>query len=121
MGFYNLDRHIRMDNAGEFDLTKDPELYELEFTSWMEIERLNIEIGSEAGEYEVELRLFDMILFKGVTNREKKIISIPSPPFYRYKNTQFYSLTLRLKGISGAKTAENPYYLRIRPERRSDD
>jgi len=117
IGFYSLTRHQVMKNAGEFKLKKDPELYEFNFTSWRQIQDLALTFGSEQGDYSVEVKLFDEVLYSGFTSREIKTVKVPSPPRYRYKNTYLYRITLRLKGLSDISTADNPYHFVISPVR----
>lgn len=117
VGFYALTRHQVMKNAGEFKLRKDPELYEFNFTSWRQIQDLALEFGSEQGDYAVEVKLFDEVLYDGTTSREIKTVNIPTPPRYRYKKTNLYRITLRVKGLSDISTADNPYHFSILPVR----
>jgi hypothetical protein len=118
LGFYGLGRDVKMPNAGDFRLSKAPELYEFDFTSWRRIEHLTFELESDAGGYAVELRLFDLPLYSGrVEPGQPMRIEYPAPPRYRYKNTNLYRVTLRLEGDEGSDAAEFPVRFSIHPGR----
>jgi len=116
VAFYDLGRHIKMKEPGKFYVTKDNLSHNLHFTSWRKIEKMKIEFGSLKGDYQVELVFFDKVLFEGATSREIRTLVYPSPPRFRFKNTNLYRLSVNLKKTSDISTAENPYFLSIQPE-----
>jgi hypothetical protein len=78
---------------------------------------MKVQFGSLEGKYKVEIRLFDQILFKGIADHEIRTLIYPSPPLYRFKNTNLYSLTCKLENLSDTDTAEFPFSLNVIPLR----
>jgi len=122
ISYYDLGRHVQMkkDEPGRFTITKDNHALDLHFTSWRKIENLKIEFGSLEGEYQVSLRFFDLELFSGIVDHEMKSLEQSSPPLYRYKNTNLYSLSIEIKNLSDISTAENPFLLILQPVRKGN-
>jgi len=112
---YSINRNAQMREPGKFYLLRDNRSYKFHFTSWREIQKMKIEFGSLEGDYQVELRIFDKLLFKGKTSKEIKTLVSLSPPLYRIKNKNLYSLSLDLKNISDVSTLRNPYFFSILP------
>ncbi len=112
---YSINRNAQMREPGKFYLFRDNRSFKFHFTSWREIQKMKIEFGSLEGDYEVELRFFDEILFKGKTTKEIKTLVYPSLPPYHLKKMYLYSLRLNLKNISDVYTPENPYFFSILP------
>ncbi len=117
IGFYTLDRFSRMRNPGEFHLSKSSHHYRFQFTSWKQIEKLELEFGTLEGVCKVKIKLFDLLLFEGNTSNEIRTLEVTTPPHYRYKNTNLYLLSVDLHYISGTPLTEKPYFLSIYPER----
>jgi len=115
IGFYSLSRRAQMREPGEFYLSQENRFYSFHFTSRRKIEKIKIEFGSLEGENQIEIRLFDIVLFKGKTSREINSLVYPSPPLYRLKNTNLYSLHLDLKKVSDVSTTEIPFFFSIFP------
>lgn len=115
IGFYGLSRVALMREPGKFDLLQDNRFYNFDFTSRRKIQELKIEFGSLAGNYELNLALFDHPAFTEKTAREIKTIWLHSPPSYRLKNTQFYRISIYLKNLTDTPTNLNPYLFSITP------
>jgi len=115
MTFYSLGRVARMIEPGKFDLPEDNRAYVFDFTSWHKIKKFQIDFGSLEGNYYVEIRFFDLELFKGETKKEIKTLDVLSPPLYRVKNRNFYRVSIYLEKRSDVLTFENPYLLSILP------
>jgi hypothetical protein len=113
--FYSLGRVARMTDPGEFQLPRDSRDYVFHFTSWQQLKDLELRFGSPDGEFDVELRLFDVVLFRGRTSLEFKSLRIPEPSFYRYKNTHLYRLSIHLERKSGEIAFTKPYRLSLLP------
>ena len=119
ISYYDLGRHVQMkeDEPGRFTITKDDHSLDLHFTSWRKVENLQLEFGSSAGTYQVGLRLFDQELYDGTIDQEMKTLVLSSPPFYRYKNSNLYRLSIEIENLSAISTAENPFLLILTPAR----
>lgn len=113
--FYALSRVGRMVEPGRFLLREDNRSYVFYFTSWREVQKFEVELGSLAGDYSVELSLFDEKKFMGRTEREVKTLSLAFPARYRLKNSNLYRITIHLERLSEVSTPENPYLFSIRP------
>lgn len=113
--FYSLDRYARMKKPGEFHLTQSDRSYQFLFTSWRKIKKIKVEWGTESGKYKVELKLFDRILYKGKTTQNSNQVTTTSPPFYSYKNSHLYRISLYLKNLSHTRTSQHPYSFSIYP------
>ncbi len=112
---YSIDRNAQMRKPGEFYLLRDNRSFKFNFTSWREIQKMKFEFGSLEGDYQVELRIFDELLFREKTAKEIRTLVFSSPPLYRLKSKYLYSLRLDLKNISDVNTVENPYFFSIQP------
>lgn len=113
--FYSIGRVAQMEEPGKFLLPRDNRDYIFHFTSWQEIKRLSLLFGSLDGAFDVEIRLFDLILFKGEVFHRIESLQIPSPPLYRYKNTNLYRLAIHLEKKSGAIAFTKPFLFSIQP------
>jgi len=112
---YSVSRATQMREPGKFFLLQDNRSYNFHFTSWRKIQKIQIEFGSLEGDYQVELSIFDELLFRGKTSKEIKTLISVSPPTYRLKKKNLYSLSLDLKNISDVVTPLNPYFFSIQP------
>ncbi|MDH5203898.1 MAG: hypothetical protein OEW69_11680 [Nitrospirota bacterium] len=117
ISFYNLGSYTRMKEPGKFEILLDSLFLDMNFTSWREIENLEIEFGSLKGEYRIRLRFFEEELFDGIVSRELRTLFHPSPSSYHYKNTNLYRLRVDLENLSDTDTAKDPFHLSIRPIR----
>ncbi|MFB0564207.1 MAG: hypothetical protein ACETWK_00840 [Candidatus Aminicenantaceae bacterium] len=116
IAFYSLDRFARMEEPGKFYLTREnSHSYVFHFTSWRKIREMRIKFGSLAGNYKVDLRLFDKVLFRGNTSSEVRQMNYTLPPSYRYKRINLYRITLYLEEASDISTAKNPYVFSLQP------
>jgi len=116
LGFYVAREYLRMINPGEFHLTKNHHDYNFIFASRKEIEELKIKFGTTEGNFRVELKLFDQILFKGETANKMQTLSTLSPPSYPFKNSHLYQMKIRLEQISGEPVTKNPFFFSIYPK-----
>jgi len=113
--YFDLERHQQLRQQGKFLLSKDVHSYLFSFTSWRELKDIRLEFGSLEGRYRISIRLFDETLFEGETDKETKILNVPSPSSYRFKKTNLYRLRVDLANLSQIKTSENPYLFIIHP------
>lgn len=113
--FYSLGRVAQMKEPGKFQLPRDKRDYVFYFTSWQKLKDIKLDFGSPDGVFDVELHLFDEILFEGRTSWEHRTMRIPEPAFYRYKNTHLYRLSIHLERKEGAIAFSKPYALSLQP------
>lgn len=115
VGFFNLSRAAKpVDPPGRFLLLQDGRAYDFYFASGRPLDTLQIEVGSDEGDYALRLALFDHVFFRGRTRREFQTITYNSPPFYRWKNTRLYGVSIDLRKRSVVSTGENPYRFGLR-------
>jgi hypothetical protein len=113
--FFALGQVARMIEPGQFHLPRDNRDYVFHFTSWQKLKELRLLFGSPDGVFDVELRLFDVVLFKDQTSSQAQTLRIPEPLFYRYKNTHLYRLSIHLERKSGLIAFSKPYTLSLQP------
>jgi hypothetical protein len=113
--FFALGRVAQMVEPGKFHLPRDNRDYIFHFTSWRKIKEFKIDFGSLDGEFDVDLRFFDLVLFKGEISHKFKKLRLPSPSSYRFKNTNLYRLSIHLKRKSGVIAFSKPFLFSIQP------
>jgi len=113
--FYSLSRVARMGKPGRFALLEDNRSYTFTFVSARPLRELEVEVGSEAGDYRSSLVLFDRPIFDDETRRAFKTVSVPAPPFYRLGAGYLYSLTIELERRSEVETGLHPFRFSLRP------
>jgi hypothetical protein len=113
--YYSLGRVAKMPEPGKFQLPRDNRAYVFHFTSWQKIKELHVDFGSIEGVFDVDLQLFDKVLFKGKTSHNIQRLRLSDPDFYRYKNTHLYRLSIELRRESGAIAFSKPYLFSIQP------
>jgi hypothetical protein len=96
LAFHSLSYVARMVEPGRFHLLEDNRFYNFYFTSRRKIEKLKVEFGSTDGDYGLEISFFDKAFYKGGTAKELRTEIFPSPPFYRFKNSYLYRVTIYL-------------------------
>ena len=116
LGFYlfPLGRNVVSKTEGEFYLHTDRPR-QLFFSSKKKLETVRFVIGSERGEFDVELRWFDLPLFAGqIKNQKKEWISEP-PAYYPFHNLYMYEINFAFKKKPQENLALNPFLLQIVP------
>jgi len=113
--FFSLGRVAQLVEPGKFHLPRDHRAYIFYFTSWRKIEECQIDFGSLDGEFDVDLRLFDFVLFKGEVSHKFKTLRISSLYSYRFKNTNLYRLSIQLERKSGVIAFSKPFLFSIQP------
>ncbi len=115
MTFYSIGRVAQMEEPGKFLLPRDNRAYIFHFTSWQKIKELILHFGSLEGTFEVEVRFFDVILFKGEIADRIVSLSFSSSSCYRFKNSNLYRLSIHLKKKSGTIAFSKPFLFSIQP------
>jgi len=114
--FYSLGRVAQMIEPGIFHLPRDNRPYIFHFTSWRKIKEFRLDYGSKDGIFNVELRYFDQTLFTGDADFEIKTLHLPSPPAYKFRNTNLYRLSIYLKKKAGVIAFTKPFLFKIIPQ-----
>ncbi len=113
--FYALGKVVRMTDPGRFRITADKRAYVFHFTSWRTLNTLDLDFGSDQGDYYVEVHLFDQELFKGETSHDIKTLNLPDPNFYAYKKAHLYRVSIYLERRSAVSIVEHPFFFSITP------
>ena len=118
MGFYlfPMGTGVVAKKTGELYLHEE-KTYKVLFSSRRRLDKVKVIFGSEKGEYEAGLRFFDIPLFEGRTNFEKKELTLTPPAYYGFKNLFLYELELSIKKRSSESMLVDPYLLSIVPEK----
>lgn len=113
--FYSLGRVAQMKEPGKFLLPRDNRAYIFHFTSWQKLKGLRLAFGSLDGMFDVEVSLFDQVLYKGKTSHDTETLELASPHSYRFKNTNLYRVSIRLQRKSGVIAFAKPFSFSIQP------
>jgi Ca2+/Na+ antiporter len=115
--FYSLSRVARMDEPGRFSILQDNRDYDFYFLTHRPFEALEVEFGSEHGDYDLTCALFDAPAFEIKTRREVKTQTVAPMEFYRWKGGYLGRVSIHLERRSEVRTAVTPYVFAIRPAR----
>ncbi|MEW5901069.1 MAG: hypothetical protein AB1715_06360 [Acidobacteriota bacterium] len=91
--------------------------YRFLFASRTKLEQLKLRFGSEKGEYEMRLGLFDLPILEEKTAHEIKEIVIQPEAAYVRGKLYFYEISLRLTHLSAESMLLNPFLFQVIPER----
>jgi hypothetical protein len=118
LGYYlfPMGKGVVVKKTAEFYLHREND-YQILFSSRREREYLQLNFGSEKGEYEVRLNFFDLPLFKGKTSYEKREITLNPSVYYPYKNLYLYEINLNLTKLSSESMLVDPFFFQIVPTR----
>jgi hypothetical protein len=111
--FYSLSRSARRAEGGRFLLREDGRSYRFYLTTERPLQELGFVFGSEYGEYDASLRLFDEPLFEKKTVRELQSFALDNPPRYRLGRKSFYAIILELGKGTVATGDRMPYQFAI--------
>jgi len=89
--------------------------YRILFSSRRARENLQLNFGSEKGEYEVRLNFFDLPIFEEKTSYEKRSITLNPPVYYPYKDLYLYEIHLNLTKLSSESMLVDPFFFQIVP------
>lgn len=115
--FYDYSRSARMISPGVFDLIENNRRYSFYFSSWRELSRLRLDLGSDRGVYAAEIKYFDKNIFQGETKDEIKTLHFPPIPCYNLKNQNLYNINVFIRTVREADTPKFPFRFSIIPVR----
>jgi hypothetical protein len=118
LGFstFPLGKGVVAKESGDFYLHLDKS-YRFLFGSRRELERLELRFGSDRGDYDLEMRQFDLPLWRGKTSREVKVIEVEPAAVYRVKRLFLYEIDLRLSHRSDESMLLEPFLFQVIPRR----
>ncbi len=118
LGFYtfSMGKGVVAKESGDFYLHLEKP-YRFLFGSRKSLERVKLRFGSDMGEYDLELKQFDLPLWQGETRGEIKEIEFSPAAAYRFRNLFLYEIDLRLVHRSGESMQLDPFLFQILPWR----
>ncbi|MGB6339147.1 MAG: hypothetical protein WBF32_05170 [Candidatus Aminicenantaceae bacterium] len=118
LGYYlfPMGDGVVVKKTAEFYLHRENN-YRILFSSRRARENLQLNFGSEKGEYEVRLNFFDLPIFEGKTSYEKRTITLDPPVYYQYNDLYLYEIHLNLKKLSSESMLVDPFFFQIVPIR----
>jgi hypothetical protein len=118
LGYYlfPMGDGVVVKKTAEFYLHRENN-YRILFSSRRARENLQLNFGSEKGEYEVRLNFFDLPIFEGKTSYEKRAITLNPPVYYPYKDLYLYEINLNLTKLSSESMLVDPFFFQIVPIR----
>ncbi len=118
LGFYTapMGRGVVAKENGDFYLHLEKQ-YRLLFASRREQRAIKLRFGSEAGEYNVAIRQFDLPLWEGSTASELREVVFRPAAAYRFRGLNLYELDLRLVHLSAESMLLEPFLFQVLPWR----
>jgi hypothetical protein len=118
LGFsaFSTGKGVIAKDRGDFYLHLEKD-YTFSFASTAKLDRLKLVFGSDTGEYDLKLSLFDLPLFEGTTAHETREKIFAPPASYSLRNLHLYELNLRLVHRSGESMLTDPFLIQIIPWR----
>lgn len=116
LGFYTFStgKGAIAKESGDFYLHLEKP-YRFVFGSRRKLERLEVRFGSDKGEYDLEIRQFDLPFWRGKTSREVKTVDFEPAAAYRFKRLFLYEIGLRLKHHSDESMLLEPFLFQVIP------
>ena len=118
LGFYTfpMGKGVIAKESGDFYLHLEKP-YKFLFGSRKSLERVKLRFGSNNGQYDVDIRQFDLPLWRGKANGEVKEIDFDPAAAYRFRNLFLYEIDLRLSHRSGESMLVEPFLFQVMPWR----
>jgi hypothetical protein len=116
VSYYAYSRSARMTDPGSFELIEGNRAYSFYFSSWRKIPKIQLKFGPTHGDYHVEIKYFDEVIFKKQISPGIKTIDCPSTPYHLGKK-HLYHIYLTLMNSPEISPAANPFLLAIVPTR----
>jgi len=118
LGFYTfpMGKGVITKESGDFYLHLEKP-YRFLFGSRKKLARVKLRFGSNKGEYDLEMRQFDLPLWRGKTNGEVKEIDFEPAAAYEFKQLFLYEVDLRLSHRSDESMLLEPFLFQVIPWR----
>jgi hypothetical protein len=91
--------------------------YRLLFASRRKLEAVKLRFGSKAGEYDLEIRQFDLPLWKGDAAFEVREVVFRPAATYTLRNLYLYEIDLQLVHRSAESMQLDPFLFQVLPWR----
>jgi len=116
LGFYTfpMGKGVIAKESGDFYLHFEKP-YRFLFGSRKKLERVKLRLGSTKGDYDLEMRQFDLPLWKGNLSREVKELDFEPAAFYEFKQLFLYEIDLRLSHLSDESMLLEPFLFQVIP------
>lgn len=89
--------------------------YTILFNTKIRLEKLRLTFGSDKGEFDVQIRYFDIPIFEGRVSRETRELELATPACYPNRNLNLYGFEVRLRKLSDENMLTNPFLVRFIP------
>ena len=118
LGFTTLPmgKGVIAKESGDFYLHLEKP-YRFLFGSRKKLAKVKLRFGSNKGEYDLEMRQFDLPLWAGKTNGEVKEIEFEPAAVYEFKRLFLYEIDLRLTHRSDESMLLEPFLFQVIPWR----
>lgn len=116
LGYYMfpMGKDVIAHRAAELFLHRDGR-FTIPFSSRKPLSGVRILFGSEEGEFDVRLSLFDSPVFKGRVDHTVQEIDVASSSVYRYRRLYLYQITLNIDQLSEESMKRNPFFFQVIP------
>jgi hypothetical protein len=112
--FYGLGRVARMPQPGRFRFPSDNREYVYFFTSWQELDSLQLDFGTTRGDYYVQIHLFDKEIYRDTIQAGNHSLNLSQPAFYPYEKRHLYRISIYMERKSAVSMIEHPFRFSIR-------
>jgi hypothetical protein len=118
LGFYtfSMGKGVIAKESGDFYLHLEKP-YRFLFGSRRKLASLKLRFGSNSGEYDLEMRQFDLPLWQGKTAAEIEEMTFRPAAVYEFKGLFLYEIDLRLTHRSGESMLLEPFLFQVIPWR----
>jgi hypothetical protein len=116
LGFYTfqMEKGVISKESGDFYLHLEKP-YRLLFASRRKLEAVKLRFGSETGEYDLEMRQFDLPLWKGSLEFEVREFVFRPAAIYMLRKLNLYEIDLRLVHRSAESMLLDPFLFQVIP------
>jgi hypothetical protein len=118
LGFYTfpMGKGVIGREGGDFYLHLERD-YKCVFGSRTKLDQLKLVFGSAKGDYDLEMSLFDLPLFKGKTAYETRELRFEPAAAYRFRSLFLYEVNVRLLHRSAESMLLDPFLFQVIPGR----
>jgi hypothetical protein len=118
LGFYTMSmgKGVITKESGDFYLHLEKR-YRLLFASRRKLEAVKLRFGSNSGDYDLEMRQFDLPLWKGRSAFQVREVIFRPAAAYKLRNLNLYEIDLRLVHRSAESMLLEPFLFQVLPWR----
>ncbi len=119
LGFYlfYLRKGVVVKDQGDFYLHQEKP-YRFILGSKQRIEKLQVILGADNGDYQVKLKAFDQPLGESRVTRSRQNLELALPPGYRKQHLFLYEINLEMKHLSPESMIIDPFLIQFVPGKR---